>query len=202
MAPPREPTPGFSDSDQQWFDRLSGKPVVVTDPEALREADALRLALEMEHEAAESGAPQDAAELQRQWEQLQFRARREGLLDRPASPWRERRTILVGLAAAVVLSAVLVPVWQGSGDDYDAPPVMRGEHVLRELRVADPKGAAEGFATALRDAGLKPGLYRRDKTYVVDVDLKPDQLGAAAPAFARLALQPAAGTTRVELTRP
>jgi hypothetical protein len=192
MAPPRDPPEGFSDSDRQWFDRLSGKPGVVTDAQAIREADALKQALRAEIDA--QGAGEDDAELQRQWEQLQFRARREGVQPRPATPWRQRWPAIAGLAA--------VPLWQGGDGGYDAPPVMRGDHVLREQRTAEPRESAEAFAAALRQAGLKPGLYRRDKTFVVDIDLKPEQLPAAEPAFARLALQATPGTTRVEFARP
>ena len=148
------------------------------------------------------GAGEDDAELQRQWEQLILRAAR-GAGGRPVSPWRQRWPAIAGLAAAVVLSAVLVPIWQGGGDgEHDAPPVMRGDYVLREQRTAEPRASAEAFAAALRQAGLKPGLYRREKTFVVDIDLKPEQLPSAVPAFAGLALQPVPGYTRVEFAKP
>ncbi len=197
------PTPpdasGFSDSDRQWFDRLSGKPVLVTDAEAIREADALKLGLRFEQEALDAdpelmAATSDAA-LQQQWEQLQFRLKREGLLQRPPKAWWQRWPAAAGVAAVVALASVLVPTLQPS---YDAPPVMRGEVRSRQLNVGEPRKSAEAFAAALREAALRPGVYRRDKTYVVDVDLEPEQLAPAAPAFKQLGLEPTPGFTRVE----
>lgn len=201
------PTPpkgnGFSDSDQQWFDRLSGKPVVVKSAQAVREADALNLALRLDQEALDADpevidAVSDTAR-QQQWEQLQFRLQRDGLLQPPAKPWWRQWPAAAGLAAALVLASALVPTWRGDTDpNYDNPPTMRGDAGLHRVSASQPRQAAEAFAAALRVAGLKPGIYRRDKTYVVDVDLQPDQLAAAAPAFERIALKPTPGFSRVE----
>jgi hypothetical protein len=203
MATSRNTSEGFSDSDQQWFDRLSGKPGLVSDAQAVHEADALKLALELEQDAAEADPELTAAiskdALQHQWEQLQFRAKREGLLRTPQTRWRQRWPAMAGLAAVVALSAVLLPMLNRDNDTaYDPPPVMRGEYVTRQARVSQPVKAAEAFAAALRGAGLKPGIYRRDKTFVVDVDLTPEQLAAAAPAFKLLKFEPTPGFTRVE----
>lgn len=194
---------GFSDSDQQWFDRLSGKPVVVTSARAIREADALNLALRLDEEALDADpevrdAVSDAAR-QQQWEQLQFRVKREGLLQPAAKPWWRQWPAATGLAAAVVLATVLVPTWRGDGDpNYGDPPTMRGAAARHQVHASQPRKAAEAFAAALRVAGLKPGVYRRDKAYVVDIDLEPSQLAAAAPAFERVALKPTLGLSRVE----
>lgn len=197
---------GFSDSDQQWFDRLSGKPVVVKNAQAMREADALNLALRLDQETLDADpevieAVSDTA-LQQQWEQLQFRLKREGLLQPPAKPWWRQWPAAAGLAAVLALASALVPTWHGDNEPYGAPPVMRGDEGRHRLRAGQPRQSAEAFAAALREAGLKPGVYRRGKTYVVDVDLEPDQLSAAAPAFQRLALKPTPGFSRLEFDAP
>jgi hypothetical protein len=202
-----KPTPpagnGFSDSDQQWFDRLSGKPVVVKSARAIREADALNLALRLDQEALDADpevidAVSDTAR-QQQWEQLQFRLQREGLRQSPAKPWWRRWSAAAGLAAALVLASALVPTWRGDTDpNYGDPPTLRGDVPLHRVRASQPRQAAEAFTAALRAAGLKPGIYRRNETFVVDVGLEPDQLAAAAPAFEGLSLKPTRGLTRVE----
>ena len=48
MPPTPPPPDGFRDSDQAWFDRLSGKAGGPDDTPAAREADALRVALDQE----------------------------------------------------------------------------------------------------------------------------------------------------------
>lgn len=204
-SPPPAPEPA-GDADRQWLERLQGKPVAATDAEALWEADALRLALDAERQAEEADADleDDTSDeaLQHDWERLQFRWKREGLLVPRPKPWWQRMPAAAGLAAAVALAAVLLPLQQGDGDGddrYDPPPVMRGEHQLHWRTVDAPRMAAEAFAEKLREAGLRPGIYRSGKTYTVDVDIKAAELAAAAPAFASAALPPpAAGFTRIE----
>jgi hypothetical protein len=209
MPPPRNPSEGngFSDSDQQWFDRLSGKLGAVTDPQAVREANALRRALELDAEAMaadpEIAADTTDAEEQRRWEQLQFRLKREGLLAEPAGRWWRRWPAATGLAAAALLSALLIPLWQGTNaPDYDEPPIMKGEIDTRNVRATEPRRAAETLVKSLQQAGLKAALYQRDKTYVIDMVLAPEELAAAEPALRALGLQPRAGFARIEIDAP
>jgi hypothetical protein len=54
------------------------------------------------------------------------------------------------------------------------------------------------LVTQLRAAGLRPGLYQRGATYIVDITLLASELPTAAPAFEPLAIRPAAGFNRVE----
>lgn len=200
MPQSRTPQDGFSDSDQQWFDRLSGKPGPYKDERAVREADALRLALDLERErlAQESGAAAKEDEsIEQAWARLQIALERDGLL-------RERRRArwtwpaLGGLAAAVVVSAGLLRIWYDpSGPIYDPPPVLRGTPPVRHVVAPAPREAAERFAADLRSAGLKPGLYQKDGSFVVDVNLLHEQVEAARPAFGQLNQVPAMGLTRV-----
>jgi hypothetical protein len=199
MPQSRTPQDGFSDSDQQWFDRLSGKPGPYDDEGAVREADALRLALEQERErlAREAAIAPSDEELEREWTRIESALERKGLLGekrRPKWTW----PALGGLAAAVVISAGLLRLWYDpSGPIYDPPPVLRGAPPIRQVATPTPREAAERFAKDLRSAGLKPGLYQKDGSFVVDINLLPEHVEVARPTFGQLNLVPNLGLTRV-----
>lgn len=198
--------PDFSDSDRLWLERLRGRPVNAGQlgSDAVREADALRLALQIEQEALDADpALQEAsgdAAAQRRWERLRFALRRERARQAP-EPWWRRWPRATGMAAAALLAAVVL-LQLPHGDDFGEPPVLRGEAQLRELRGAEPAVRAQAFADALVRAGLAPKRYRRARTQVVDVELKPDTVAAAAPVFARLGLEAAPGYWRIEFSAP
>ncbi len=198
------PDAEFSDSDQQWFDRLSGKPVHAgADPQALREADALRRALDLDQQRADAD-PRIAAALTpearaRRRQQLQFRLRQEGLLQ-ARRPW-QRRWLPAGaaIAASIALAALLVPrLLDGDGRLYDEPPTMRGEADTVRRSDAHPKQAAEALAATLRAGDLQPRIYQRQKTFTVDVDLAPDAADTALAAMRQAGLVARPGLTRVE----
>lgn len=203
--PPRNE---FSDSDQLWFDRLSGKPVPADqlDSAAVREADQLRRAFQLEEQRQVRADPALRAavsdeSIRHQWQRLRFALKRKGVLPGAAAPAWRRWPAVAGLAAALLAAVVLLPLQRG-GEDLDEPPGLRGEFVLKRQAVADPAARAKAFAAALNQAGLSPGLYRRDKTYIVDIDLKPDRSPAAAPAFRSLGLEAAPGYWRIEFAAP
>lgn len=219
-------------ADQQWLDRLAGLPGPYTDEAAVGSADAMRQAMDLDEQALQANpelaAATSQAGVERQWQRLQARLDREGLLlpSPPAqgrwqglqgrlarardalwppagattSPW-QRWPAAAGLAAVLALSAVLVQQqWQTEPPYGDGPvPQMRGAvEGLQHRKVAQPRQSAEAFAQALRDAGLRPGLYRRDKqTYLVDITLDATELGAAAKAFESIGLAARPGFTRV-----
>jgi hypothetical protein len=214
----------FSDSDRQWFDALSGKAV---DPEskAAREGFAMRVALEqrrLEQQRREAAATEaDEAAARARLEKLRQRARAEGLFEpsaaaperapAPAPPpptpapgnviefpwWRRQRRTVFALAASVLLGTVVVTQLV-QRPDYEAPPQMLGTGSVQKVLAPAPRRAAERLAEQLRQAGLRPGIYQRGKTYIVDITLMAAELAAAAPAFATLGLEPAAGFNRVE----
>jgi hypothetical protein len=207
------PTPEFSDSDLQWYAALTGDPPRDPNSAAVREGLALRVALEQRRlEIAASPdiatATSDEA-MQRQLQQLRQRIQREGVFDRPQAaasnviefPWWRRRGALLAMAASVLVAVVLVQQIT-SQPDYPQPPTMMGADGIQQLRVAQPRQAAEAWAAQLRQAGLRPGLYQRGTTYVVDVNLMAAELPAAEPAFAALKLKPAVGFNRVEFSLP
>lgn len=211
--------PEFSDSDLQWYAALSGQAPPQGSP-AAREGGALRAALELRRQEIEAdpelaAATSDEA-MQVQLQRLRERIAREGTFDRappaepaaPASPptaakviefpWWRRRGALVAMAASVLVAVVLVQQIT-SQPDYPQPPVMMGADGLQQLRAAQPRQAAEQLAERLRQAGLRPGLYQRGPSYVVDVNLLAAELPAAQAAFAALGLKPAVGFNRVEI---
>lgn len=224
--------PEFTDSGQAWFDALTGQPTPDANATAAREGRALRAALEQrQHEMASSleldvATSDDAMQVQLQ--RLRQRAKAEGVFDvapdaamsqsddsapavssapaQPKSnviefPWWRRRKALVGLAASFVL-AVLVVQQMGDRADYPPPNEMLGADGLQRLRAPQPRQAAEQFAERLREAGLRPGLYQRGKTYIVDITLMASELQVAEPAFAPLGVKPGAGFNRVEIAVP
>ena len=190
---------GFSDSDQAWFDRLSGKPVSAEHAGAMREADALRRALTAERSAADAqaGAEDSAEEQERQWQRLQFRLRREGLLDK-AAPSRRRFWPAAAAMAATVVLAVLVFPRGGHDADFDEPPTPKGDFFEVKRQDAEPRKAAAALAANLAAAGLRPRQYQRGRTFIVDVELLPDADDAARAAFGQAGLEARPGITRVE----
>ena len=200
---PHDDPQDFSDSDRQWFDRLSGKLVATDDEAALREADALRLALAAERAAAQADPAIAAAnapgEQERRWQELQFRLRREGLLDKPGPSRRTVWQVSAALVATVVMAVVLVPLISGEKAIYDEPPTMRGGFVEVRRQDAQPRQAAEALAARLEASGVPARLYQLGRTFIVDVELPADADDAALAAMTQAGLAAKAGITRVEI---
>lgn len=222
------PKPEFSDSDQQWFAALSGKEAGDPASPTVREGLALRAALELRKQevAADpdlSAATSDEA-MQQQLLRLRLRIEAEGVFaqspsaasshsDDPRStseskssnviafPWWRRRLSLVGMAASLVMAVVVVQMIAHQ-PDYPPPNEIRGADGVQQAYEVRPREAAEQLATQLRQAGLRPGLYQRGKTYIVDITLMASDLSAAETAFTTLRLKPAAGFNRVEISAP
>ena len=212
-------TPEFSDSDRVWYAALSGEQGGDPASAATREGKALRLALEqrVQELAArpELAAATSEEAMQRQLQQLQQRMEQEGLFERPAAPdaapaassnvvafpWWRRRVALAGLAAALMLSVVIVHQLDNQAE-FPLPNETFGADGLQRLSVRKPRDVAVQVAAQLKQAGLRPGVYQRGKTYFVDVSLMASELPAAEPAFTALKLKPVAGFNRVELTAP
>ncbi len=232
MPPPdtRDPSP-FSDSDQEWYDRLGPSTRPPAQTAAQREGDtlmgAMRAADEQLVQRPDMRAALSDEAAEQRWQRLQSRLDAEGLLTtqphaqrgqpRAAAPrpgwWSRMRSALDGillgppwravaaLTLLVALGTVIVPVWM-SGRVYDPPGELKGADDVRQVTVARPRRAAEAFAAELTRAGLKPGIFQRDPTFIVDIDVERDQLLAATPAFAGIGLQVRMGFTRIEFDPP
>lgn len=207
--------PEYSDSDREWFAALSGRTPIGQGGRASREGHALRAALEVRRRELdvdpEGAAATDEASTEEQLKKMLVRARAEGAFDRasPAAapapsnviefPWWRRRRAILALAASVLLGTVVLRQVLDQAD-YPLPPQTYGTEGVQRVRDAQPRAAAEALAARLREAGLKPGLYQRDKTYIVDVQLMAGEVDAAKPAFAPLSIRPLTGSNRVEVT--
>jgi len=213
-----------NDADRDWFAGLSGERRAGASP-AAREGVALRVALEQRareleadpHIAAATG--DEAMNSMR--ETLRQRLRSEGLFGSTAAPgsgppptpsvappsnviefpwWRRRRPLLA--LAASLLVAVLAIQQFVIRPDYDLPPQTAGGGSVQTVRADGPKAAAERLAAQLKEAGLKPGLYQRKRTYIVDIQLMAAEVPAALPAFQALGLAPTTGFNRIEISAP
>lgn len=190
----------FSDSDQQWLDRLRDASAPVSDPRVAREADALRLALDDARQRLQTWdarTPDDPDKVEHEWQRLQFRIRRE-TAQQARVPAVRRWTWAAGLAASLVLGVGLVPVvWDGLGLGDEPAPVLRGEHQRVQVPVSEPRVAAERLAQALREAGLAPAVHHQAQVHSVDVLLAPEQVAAAAPALQAVGVSAVPGLLRV-----
>ena len=210
--PPRE----FSDSDAEWYAALSGE-ASSTAPmsKARREGQAMRTALKDRLRAADRVADAATSDemVKQQRERLQARLSAEGLFaggTAPATtaaptlgrviefPWWRRRPALMAMAASLFV-AVGAGVIVATRPDYPPPNELMGADGIQRTTAARPRDAAEQLHRQLAAAGLRPGLYQRGRTYVVDVTLMAANLPSAAPAFSALGLQPTAGFNRVEI---
>jgi len=216
-------TPEFSDSDRAWYAALSGEKGEGPASAATREGQALRFALEQRAQELAARPELKAAiseeALRRQLQQLQQRVEQEGIFERPAAPdaapdarpaapsnvvafpWWRRRVALAGMAAALMLSVVVVHQIDNQAE-FPLPNETFGTDGLQRLSVRKPRDIAVQLAAQLKQAGLRPGVYQRGKTYFVDLTLMASELPAAEPAFAALKLKPVVGFNRVEMAAP
>jgi hypothetical protein len=229
MSPPDRPAPGedFSDSDRAWLAALTGDENASMDSPATREGHAMRAALELrrrQHDASPQIASATSDDATRaQLERLRARVRAEGLLERPVGdstavsmpegppageqpqpakiigfPWWRRRGALLAVAASL-LAAVVVVQLVDRGPDYPPPNELMGADGVQRTQSSDPRRAAEQLAQQLRAVGLRPGLYQRGRTYIVDITLMSAELDTAKTGFTALGLQPVVGFNRVEI---
>jgi hypothetical protein len=223
MTRPGPDTPEFHDSDREWFAALTGD-ATPRDPTSRpsRDGHALRAALAQRQKEAD-GDPNlepeaSDASNERQLDRLLQRADAEGAFDRSAPevsgaageaapsppsnvvefPWWRRRSAVIGLAASLLVAVGLVS--QIERTIYPEPPQTHGADGIQRVGAPRPREAAERLAGQLRDAGLKPGLYQRGKTFVVDVNLMSAERATAARAFGTFGIEPAVGFNRVEVS--
>lgn len=203
----KSPDKGFSDSDAQWYDRLTGRIAEVHESAAIQEADALRRALALEQQAQESDL-----QLQQRLEpevekakldELFLRLRREGLLTPQHHHWPRWSTPAIGLAVAATLAFFIVFPLQREELRvyYDEPPTMRGGLVTVERVDDHPKEAIEALATQLRTAGAQVLLYQRGAVFYADIDVAEEQLSKLTSALQAAGVEPRVGLVRVQISK-
>jgi hypothetical protein len=214
----------FSQSDQEWLDRLSGKLTQASNAETLREADLLRAAILREQ--AQSASSMDShmdrrtdsdrkaatSEDEAGAERLMFALRREGLLahsgetSSPANSTKAKRPawmMLSALAASILVGFFALQALQLGrvAVQYDEPPTMRGQMQNISLRDKNPKAKAEAIADKLKGAGLSARIYQSREQFVVDADLVSEKLGAANQALNEVGLEAKAGQARITIQK-
>jgi hypothetical protein len=214
----------FSQSDQEWLDRLTGKLTQASNAETLREADLLRAAILREHAQSASSAEvrtdgtsdsetktsgsNDEAGVER----LMFALGCEGLLPHSgenlnltslAKVRRPAWMMLSALAASILVGFFALQALQLGrvAVHYDEPPTMRGQIQSISLRDQNPKAKAEAIASKLKEAGLNARIYQSREQYVVDADLVSEKIGAANQALKEVGLEAKAGQARITIQK-
>lgn len=155
------PTPDDA-ATTQWLAALRGQPDAQADSRLNRQAAALRQALQQRSRQLDEAVPQADAAL---WQQLQFRLRREGLLQQPP---RWQRLPVWGLAATLALAVGLGLQLGGRPDGWfggwiggdSGADVLRGGGAGMQLRVSEPDARLVELLAGLQAAGAQPVVSR------------------------------------------
>lgn len=138
--------------DQDWLDALAGKPESGSDSPAEREARLLRATIHAQQQSA--SAPPD--EVERGLEQLLFRLRQEGLLDKAKKPrWHWPDGAWMAIAATVVITVAISTLWPGMENGLapkDEIGQMRGGKA-QIIHASDPDNQARQLRSELEKLG-------------------------------------------------
>lgn len=166
-----------NEQDEQWLNALAGRPHPEADGSRNRQAAALRRALEARRKSLEAEVP--AAD-QAQLEQIMFRLRREGLLDRNSAympnRWRQwaakvgfdglvaadafwRRPAVWGVVASLLLVVGVVVQMQLAAVHDRELEIYRGSNAT-VLLVEQPEVRLREILVGLRTAG-EDGVVKR-----------------------------------------
>jgi hypothetical protein len=194
------------DEDTSWLDALAGRTEHASSALAL---EALALRGFIRSQGFEVAPPVPAVDPARERELLE-RARREGLLLRPAAPAvahaaPPRRwfadTRVTFAAAAMLLAAIGVGVWRSTG-----PPVetLRGvANGTVHLEARDPPALKRELIAELTAAGVRVSGYERLGHIGIDADLRQPVSSPVAAILARHHIPvPADGVLSVEIDAP
>lgn len=147
--------------DAQWLDALAGKPSATADPKLNQQALAVRDALLARSRRLDNAVPQ-ADDVQ--FQQLQFRLRREGLTN-SHRPWHKPPAW--GLAASVVLAVAVVVQMSGVLHDKDESMILRGDGQATVMIVTDPEARLAELIAGLKVTGVEPKVERLGQGRIV-----------------------------------
>lgn len=143
--------------DSKWLDALAGNPDNAADPKVIRQAMALRKALQSRKDEIDKMVPEVDAAL---YQQIQFRLRREGLgskepiWKRPSS-WAVAASLVLGVSLVVNMKAFL--------PEADESTIIRGAGEASVLIVADPEARLAELLQGLAAAKAEPKVERPSK---------------------------------------
>lgn len=140
--------------DTPWLDALAGKPADGANPKEMRQASALRAALQARSKVLDQNVPEADAT---QYQQLLFRLRREGLA-RQRPTWQNPR--VWAIAASVVVGVALVVQIEGLLPERDESAVLRGGGQATVLVVSDPEARLAELQQGLSMAQAEPKVER------------------------------------------
>lgn len=164
--------------DQAWLDALAGKPESGSDSPAEREARLLRATIHAQQQSA--SAPPD--EVERGLEQLLFRLRQEGLLDKAKkSPRHWPNGAWMAIAATVVIAVAVSALWPGmeSGlSPTDEIGQMRGGKV-QIIRASKPDNEAQQLRSELEKLGTRVETRQAGPVWVVKAQVPVQKMAEA-----------------------
>jgi hypothetical protein len=181
MADPHPPLPPDDDADlDRWLDQLAGRRPADAHIQALRQAMVQQARAQQDQRLGPLASDEaEAHALQR----LQFRLRRQGLLNPPRRAWAWRALPLAAAAALAIVvgtsfyrDAGLLP---GLEPRLSEPPQYRGSVPDILLPGPQPLQRAQQAAVALRPVAQDPVLYLHDGRAVLDFELPADRLAEA-----------------------
>jgi hypothetical protein len=207
---------------------LAGQAVDDADPDARKEALALRAALQRIAAREEQTAQAHSDAAGRSATRLLDRLRREGLLAKPEAEMPVLKSALAptpapppvrrpeprkfslawpwplwgGVATAFALTGWLVlrpaPPQPLEGGEDDVP-VLRGAVTELTLQRADPEAFAKQLQADLAAVGAALRPYRTRQDWVLDIDVPPENLDAATPVLQAAGVPARAGLTRLRV---
>jgi hypothetical protein len=187
------------DEDTSWLDALAGRTDRASSALVL---EALALRGFIQSQEFDVAPPVPTVDPARERELLE-RARREGLLPRPAAPPRRwfADTRVTFAAAAMVLAAIGVGLWRST-----APPVetLRGvANGTVHLQARDPPALKRELSAQLTAAGVRVSGYERLGHIGIDADLPQPVSSPVAAILERHHIPiPADGVLSVEIDAP
>jgi hypothetical protein len=187
------------DEDTSWLDALAGRTDRASSALVL---EALALREFIRSQEFDVASPVPTVDPARERELLE-RARREGLLPRPAAPPRRwfADTRVTFAAAAMVLAAIGVGLWRST-----APPVENLRGVANgtvHLQARDPPALKRELTAELTAAGVRVSGYERLGHIGIDADLPQPVSSPVAAILERHHIPiPADGVLSVEIDAP
>lgn len=153
-------TQATNKEDDQWLDALAGQSDPSASPKINRQAEALRRALAARKDLLDAQVPEADA---RQYEQILFRLRQEGLT---GSHRMWSSPVVWGMVATVVLGVGVVVQMAGLDPGQDDANVMRGGQST-VLIVEFPEVRLAELLDGLKSAGESPSVKKESVGSIV-----------------------------------